>query len=73
MTAAGVDHLSDDDFRLPEEVEALARIDEIPVPEAVRLAVSEHVAARRGDDEFEARLGRMIDEDREILEKLASS
>ena len=53
------------------ELEAVARIDEIPVSEAVRDAISAHVAARRQDQEFQARLARMMREDREILKRLA--
>jgi hypothetical protein len=53
------------------ELEAVARIDDIPISEAVREAIAAHVAARRQDHEFQDRLARMMEEDREILERLA--
>lgn len=53
------------------ELEAVARVDEIPVSEAVREAIAAHVAARRADHEFQARLARMMKQDREILKRLA--
>ncbi len=53
------------------ELEAVARVDEIPVSEAVREAITAHVAARRRDHEFQDRLARMMKEDREILKRLA--
>ena len=61
--------------RLPAEqaaaLEAIARVDDVPVSEAIRDAVAAHIDARRGDAEFMTRVRRRIAEDREILEKLA--
>lgn len=53
------------------ELEAVARVDGIPVSEAVRTAIAEHIAARRNDPEFQERLRRIMDEERVVLEKLA--
>ena len=53
------------------ELEAVARIDDVPLSGAIRQAISEHVDARRRDHEFQQRLARVMEEDREILEKLA--
>lgn len=53
------------------ELEAIARVENIPVSEAIRAAVSELIDRRRNDTEFMTRLRRRIEEDREILEKLA--
>jgi hypothetical protein len=53
------------------ELEAVARIDDIPVSEAVREAITTHVAARRQDRDFQERLARTMEEDREILKRLA--
>lgn len=62
-------------LRLPAdqaaELEAVARADEMPVSEAVRTAIDNHIAARRADKEFQKRLKRRLEEDREVLERLA--
>lgn len=62
-------------LRLPAEkaaeLEAVARADEMPVSEAVREAIDAHIAARRGDKDFQKRLKRRLEEDREVLERLA--
>ncbi len=53
------------------ELEAVARADEMPVSEAVREAIDKHIAERRADKEFQKRLKRRLEEDREVLERLA--
>jgi Arc/MetJ-type ribon-helix-helix transcriptional regulator len=62
-------------LRLPPEqaaeLEAVARADGVSVSDAVRRAIVEHIERRRQDKEFKARLRRLIEEDREILERLA--
>lgn len=62
-------------LRLPAdqaaELEAVARADEMPVSEAVREAIDAHIAARRADKDFQKRLKRRLEEDREVLERLA--
>jgi Arc/MetJ-type ribon-helix-helix transcriptional regulator len=61
--------------RLPDDVardaEALARVEGKSVNETVRSALVEAVERRRVDPEFKKRLRRIIDEDRELLERLA--
>lgn len=61
--------------RLPDEeaadVEALARAEGLSLNETVRRALVEAVEARRGDPDFRSRVQRIIDEDRELLERLA--
>ena len=52
-------------------LEAVARVDEIPVSEAVRRAIDAHIEARKADDAFRQRVAKIIDEDREILHQLA--
>lgn len=54
-----------------EELAAIARADETPVSETIREAIDNHIAARRADKEFQARLKRRLEEDREVLERLA--
>jgi predicted transcriptional regulator len=59
----------DDD--LAADTEALARADGNSLDETIKQALKETVERRRGDPEFKARLRRMIEEDRERLERLA--
>jgi predicted DNA-binding protein len=54
-----------------EELEAVARVERIPVSDLIREAIDAHIAARREDLEFKSRLQRFMQEDREILERLA--
>lgn len=60
--------LSDEQAR---ELEAVARIDEMPVAEAVRRAIDDRIKARRDDNAFQSRLRRLIQENQEALERLA--
>jgi predicted transcriptional regulator len=60
--------LDDDQAR---ELEAVARIDDVPLTGAIREAIATHVSARRKDHEFQERLTRVMDEDREILARLS--
>lgn len=60
--------------RLPadqaEELEAVAQIDDVPVAEAVREAIGSHIAARRKDRDFRARLKASVERNRQILDRL---
>jgi hypothetical protein len=62
-------------LRLPEEkaaeLAAIARADEMPISEAVREAIDHHIAARRADKDFQKRLKRRLEEDAEVLKRLA--
>lgn len=53
------------------ELEAIARADQIPVAEAVRAAITQHIESRRTDPEFRKRLQEMVREDQEVLQRLA--
>ena len=53
------------------DLETVARVDGISVAEAVRRAVAAHIEARRKDVEFKERLQRLVNENREILDRLA--
>ena len=61
--------------RLPDELaadaEALARVDGTSLNETVKQSLLEAVERRRKNPEFRARLTRIIEEDRELLERLA--
>lgn len=59
------------DDALARDVEVAARADQIPVSEFIREAIDSQIANRRQDKEFRARLRDMMDDDREILERLA--
>jgi hypothetical protein len=59
----------DDD--LAAETEALARAEGHSLNETVKTALREAVERRRRDPKFKARLRRIIEEDRELLERLA--
>ncbi len=61
--------------RLPDELaadaEALARVDGTSLNETVKKSLLKEVERRRKSPEFKARLTRIIEEDRELLERLA--
>ncbi len=61
--------------RLPDELaadaEALARVEGTSLNETVKQSLLEAVERRRKTPEFKARLARIIEEDRELLERLA--
>ena len=61
--------------RLPDElaadVEALARVEGTSLNETVKQSLIEAVERRRKNPKFKARLGKIIEEDRELLERLA--
>ena len=61
--------------RLPDELaadaEALARVDGTSLNETVKQSLLEAVERRRKSPEFKARPTRIIEEDRELLERLA--
>jgi hypothetical protein len=62
-------------LRLDDELafatEALARVEGKSLNETVKRALIETLQRRREDPAFRARVRRMIDEDRELLERLA--
>ena len=62
-------------LRLPEkmadEIAAVARTDEMAVTEAIREAIASHISSRRADKAFKDRLKKRLEEDREVLERLA--
>jgi hypothetical protein len=53
------------------ELAAVARADGTSVAETIRTAIEEHIAARRKDNRFQQRLAKIIERDRELLERLA--
>jgi predicted transcriptional regulator len=56
---------------LAADLEAMARVDDVPVSEAIRVALDERIKARREDKQFQARLRRLMAESQRSLERLA--
>jgi predicted transcriptional regulator len=56
---------------LAADLEAMARVDDVPVSEAIRVAIDERLKARRDDKQFQARLRRLMAENQRALERLA--
>jgi len=59
------------DDQLAADAEAIARAEGSSLNETVKQALREAVERRRKDPKFKARLRRIIEEDRELLERLA--
>jgi hypothetical protein len=61
--------------RLPDDIaadtEALARIEGKSLNETIQQALIEAVARRRNNPKFKVRLAKIIQQDRELLERLA--
>jgi Arc/MetJ-type ribon-helix-helix transcriptional regulator len=62
-------------LRLPEkmaaELAAIARTEDVPLSEVVRQAVENYIASRFADKDFQRRLKKHLEEELEILERLA--
>ncbi|MGC8481033.1 MAG: ribbon-helix-helix protein, CopG family [Acidimicrobiales bacterium] len=62
-------------LRLPEDLardaQALARVEGKSINETMKAALEEALERRKGDPEFMERLRRIIEEDQELLERLA--
>ena len=62
-------------LRLDEEqaiqLEAIARIEDTSISKAVRQAIDNHIETRRADKDFQARLKKRLQEDREVLKRLS--
>lgn len=54
-----------------EELEAVAKVDGVPVAEEIRRAITTRLAERRQDGEFRERLRQSIEDNQRILERLA--
>ncbi len=61
--------------RMPDElaaqVEAMARAEGVSISEAMRAAAYRYIASRRADQDFKERLRKRLEEDAEILKRLA--
>lgn len=56
---------------LAADLEAMARVDDVPVSEAIRVAIDARIKARREDKQFQARLRRLMAENQRALERLS--
>ena len=59
------------DAQQAAELDAVARVDGVSTSEAIRAAIAAHIEKRRSDPAFQARLQRILDEERVVLERLA--
>jgi Arc/MetJ-type ribon-helix-helix transcriptional regulator len=57
---------------LSAELNAVARADEVPASEVVRAALYRYIADRKTDPRFQARLRDLLEQDREVIERLAA-
>lgn len=57
---------------LAADLEAIGRVENVPVAEEVRRALTEHIASRRSDTAFQGRLRKSIERNQEILRRLAT-
>lgn len=60
------------DDELKVEVDAVARADDVPASEVVRAALYRYIAERKSDPQFQTRLRELLEEDREVIERLAA-
>jgi predicted DNA-binding protein len=59
------------DNETAKDLETTAKVDGVTVSEAVREAIETHIQTRRQDADFRERLQRSIEENKELLERLA--
>lgn len=57
---------------LAKEIAAVARVEGATVSETIRAAIYRYIATRRTDENFKKLLRQRLEEDREVLEHLAS-
>lgn len=55
---------------LAAELAVVARTDDMPVSESVREAIERHIASRRADKDFQRRLKKRVEQEREILKRI---
>lgn len=53
------------------DLEFVARADGVSVAEATRTAIDQHIEARRRDRAFQDRITKMMEEEHEVLKRLA--
>jgi len=62
-------------IRMPAElaaqIDAMARAEGVSISETMRAAAYRYIASRRADQDFQERLTKRLEKDREVLELLA--
>lgn len=70
-----MNHTKVTSIRMPAElaaqIEAVARAEGVSISELMRAAAYRYIATRRADHDFQKRLSKRLEEDREVLELLA--
>lgn len=56
---------------LAAQIDAMARAEGVSISETMRAAAYRYIATRRADQDFQERLSKRLEEDREVLEALA--
>ena len=56
---------------LASDLRAVARIDRVSISETMRAAMYRYITARRSEEDFKERVRQRLEEDREVLERLA--
>lgn len=69
MTKVTTVHIDDD---LNDEVNAVARADDVPAAEVVRAALYRNIADRKSDPRFQSRLRELLAKDAEVIGRLAA-
>jgi predicted transcriptional regulator len=69
MTKVMTVRIEDD---LDDEINAVARGDDVPASEVVRAALHHYIAARKSDPQFQTRLRKLLEKDTEVIERLAA-
>ncbi len=59
------------DSEQAEDLEAIAAAEGTPVSEEVRKAIARHIADKKKDKEFQARLKKIVERNKAILDRLA--
>ena len=54
-----------------ESLALVARTDNLSVSEAVRVAINEYIDTRKADPDFQKRLMKLFESERDVFEKLA--
>lgn len=54
-----------------QDLETIAAVEGTPISEEVRKAIGRHIAEKKRDREFQARLKKSIERNRKILDRLA--
>jgi hypothetical protein len=57
---------------LAAEVANLARVEDVTISETIRAALYRYISTRRAEEDFKKRLKKRLEEDREVLERLAA-